>query len=214
MQTIVQKLDAETFDACLTRSVSYLLAGDVCALPTETVYGLCADAANEAACRKLYDIKGREESKPISLLVADIEMAAQVADLHDEARRLFSAFSPGPLTLILPKKRGAAVADALTAGSGTIGIRVPDHPFILSLLSRLGRPIAATSANLAGEKSPVNAGEALDRLAGRIPFLVDGGETSIRLASTVAGWVDGAFRIYREGNISMEDAKKVLNPPK
>ena len=211
MQTIVQKLDAETFDACLTRAASCLLAGDVCALPTETVYGLCADASNEGACQRLYEIKGRDERKPGSLPGSSVGMAGRVAVVGDEARRLFSAFSPGPLTLVLPKKRGAAVAGALTAGGGSVGIRIPDHPFVMAVLERMGRPIAATSANPAGEESPVNAEEVLARLGRRIPLLIDGGATSVRLASTVAGWQEGKLRLYREGSISLEDAMKVLN---
>ncbi|BEU86676.1 hypothetical protein TAMA11512_01400 [Selenomonas sp. TAMA-11512] len=211
MRVLIRELTAETFAACLDEAAARLLAGEVCALPTETVYGLFADGANEAACRRLYEVKGRDDAKPISLLAADVEMADTVAVLGEAARRLFDAFSPGPLTLILPKKPGAAVAKSICGDGGSIGIRIPAHDLVLALLKRMGRPLAATSANLAGEKSPVNASEVIAQLDGRIPLLIDGGETRVQAASTVAGWQEDELRIYRSGSISIEDARKVLN---
>lgn len=211
MKTTMQTLRADTFDRCLDMAAHCLQKGDICALPTETVYGLCADAKSQTACQRLYDVKGRAPSKPISLLASSIEMAADIAEVHEDARRLFHAFSPGPLTLVLPKRSDAAIADVLTSGGDDIGIRIPDHPFILALLKRLGRPIAATSANLSGACSPIEAAPILAQLEGRIPLLIDGGTTSVRLASTVIGWTQDELRIYRAGSISHQDAIKVLN---
>jgi L-threonylcarbamoyladenylate synthase len=180
--------------------LSFLRAGGVIGFPTDTAYGLGADPFNEEAVRRIFEIKGRPESKPILLLVNSIEMAEQVSVLSTTAQSLAERFWPGPLTLILPARE--SVPNVVTAGTGTVGVRWGDAQFATRVISALGKPLTATSANLSGQSSAVTIEEVRAQLEGRLDIVVDGGRLPERGGSTLVDLTAPTPRILREGPIS------------
>jgi L-threonylcarbamoyladenylate synthase len=162
-------------EAAAAAAARSLDEGGLVAFPTETVYGLGADATNPAAIARLYQAKGRPAFNPLIAHVGDIAAAQLIARFDDAAMALAEAFWPGPLTLVLPKTDGCAVADLATAGLDTIAIRIPAHPVARDILRLFGRPVAAPSANLSGHVSPTTAAHVESDLSGRIDLIVDGG---------------------------------------
>jgi L-threonylcarbamoyladenylate synthase len=179
--------------------VTALARGELVVFPTETVYGIGADARSAAAVERLLTVRGREEGKPILVLVADVAMAETVAaEISPAARRLAARFWPGPLTLVLPARDG--LPPGLTAGTGTIGVRVPGHAAAAALVAGLGRPVTAPSANPPGAPAPRTLDEAHAYFGARVAAYVDGG-TLAGGGSTVAS-VDGErIRVLRPGPI-------------
>src|SRR3954447_24755605 len=165
----------------------YLREGGLVAFPTETVYGLGADATNAAAIARLYQAKGRPAFNPLIAHVRDTVAAAQIARFDASATALAQAFWPGPLTLVLPKSEGCAVADLATAGLETVAIRVPAHGVAREILRAFGGAIVAPSANLSGHVSPTTAAHVQNDLAGRIDLIVDGGPVEVGVESTIVG---------------------------
>src|ERR1041385_3557715 len=151
-----------------------LRGGGLVAFPTETVYGLGADAGNAAAIARLYQAKGRPSFNPLIAHVGDLAAARRIADFNNQAILLAEAFWPGPLTLVLPKAPGCPVADLATAGLDTIAVRVPAHPIAREILRAFDGPVVAPSANLSGHVSPTTAAHVRSDLAGRIDLIVDG----------------------------------------
>ena len=179
--------------------MSALAAGALVVFPTETVYGLGADARSAAAVDRLVAVRGREEGKPILVLVADVEMAgAVVDDVPEGARRLARRFWPGPLTLVLPARGGLPAP--LTAGTGTIGVRVPGHALAKELVARFGGPVTAPSANPPGAEPPCRLDLARSYFGERVTAYVDGGELTGG-ASTVAALEGDRVRVLRAGPI-------------
>jgi len=180
--------------------VKALARGELAVFPTETLYGLGADACSEAAVERLVAVRGREAGKPILVLVRDVAMAARVAaEMSAEARRLAARFWPGPLTLVLPAKPGLPAA--LTAGSGTIGVRAPGHPVAAAIVDGLGGPVTAPSANPPGAEPPRRLDEARAYFGDRVGVYVDGG-TLPGGGSTVASVEGGELRVLRAGAVS------------
>lgn len=178
-----------------------LREGGVVALPTETVYGLAGDATDPTAVAAIYAAKRRPESNPLIVHVADTAAAAALVALGTTAARLAARFWPGPLTMVLPARSGSGIAPALTAGLGTLAVRVPSHPVMRDVLARLGRPLAAPSANASGGLSPTRAAHVLASLGGRIPLIVDGGAARGGLESSIVA-VDGdRVRLLRPGGV-------------
>jgi L-threonylcarbamoyladenylate synthase len=177
--------------------------GGIVAMPTETVYGLAADAANGEAVARIYEAKGRPAFNPLIVHVADIRQAAEIAEFGDEAVALANAYWPGPLTLVLPLRPGAPIASLVTAGLATIAIRSPAHPAMRDLLEAAGRPLAAPSANASGRISPTRADHVLASLGGRIPLIVDAGPTGHGLESTIVALTGGSPRLLRPGPIDL-----------
>ena len=178
------------------------------ALPTETVYGLGANALDAAAVGRIFAAKKRPAWDPIIVHIADEAMLeGLVAEVPEAARKLMKAFWPGPLTLLLP--RSAAVPDAVTAGRPLVGVRMPAHPVALELIRRAGVPVAAPSANLFGHISPTSAAHVLDDLDGRIDAVVDGGPTAHGVESTVLDPCQSPMVIYRPGAITAEQIRGV-----
>ena len=191
---------AELFEQAVRRVVGLLRAGEVVALPTETVYGLAANALDARAIEKIFKIKGRPAHNPIIAHVADINMAKQcVAHWPQLADRLANSFWPGPLTLVLP--RAKHIPDILTAGGSTVGVRWPSHPFIQAVIRHCGFPLAAPSANLSNQVSPTNAAHVQSQLGNRIPLIVDGGQCQVGLESTVLDLSETPPRLLRPGMI-------------
>lgn len=178
-------------------------AGQPVAIPTETVYGLAADATAGMAVARIYAAKGRPAFNPLIVHVPDPDAAARLAHLDGTARALAYAFWPGPLTLVLPRRDDAGVAALATAGLATIALRVPAHPAMRALLAATGLPLAAPSANASGTISPTRAAHVLASLGGRIPLVIDGGPCVVGLESTiVAVPPEGALRLLRPGPIA------------
>ena len=182
--------------------------GDLVAFPTETVYGLGADALNVEACRKIFAAKGRPSEKPLSLHVSSLEMVERVAKISSAAEKLFAAFCPGALTIILPKNK--IVSDFVTGGRSSVGIRFPANDVALSLIKFSGVPIAAPSANLSGKNPPTTAQEVFDNLSGRVEIILDGGQCAFGISSTIIDLTTAEPKILRHGAIPAEKILEVL----
>jgi L-threonylcarbamoyladenylate synthase len=191
----------ELFEIAVRCAVELLRAGEVVALPTETVYGLAANALDAEAVARIFEVKGRPAHNPIIAHVASVEMARRCTVQWPRlADRLAQAFWPGPLTLVLP--RSAAIPDLVTAGGPTVGTRWPSHPFIQAVIQRCGFPLAAPSANLSNRVSPTNAHHVFKQLGRKIPLIVDGGQAQVGIESTVLDLSVKPARVLRPGMIS------------
>jgi L-threonylcarbamoyladenylate synthase len=186
-----------------------LAAGGLVAFPTETVYGLGADATNAAAIARLYQAKGRPLFNPLISHVADLARAQRIGRFDAVAKALAEAFWPGPLTLVLPKREGCEVADLATAGLETIAIRVPAHPVARAILKSFGRPVVAPSANLSGHVSPTTAAHVQTDLMGRIDLIIDGGPVAVGVESTIIGCF-GQPMLLRPGGLARQQIERVL----
>lgn len=195
----------------IAAAAQYLQAGELVAFPTETVYGLGADALNEEAIRKIFMAKDRPMGNPLSVLIYDLhQLAVLVRSPSEQARRLMTAFWPGPLTLVLPKVD--TLLDGLTGGLPTIGVRMPNHPVALDLLKTFGKPIAAPSANLSGRLSPTCAEHVAHDLTGRIAGIIDGGACPVGVESTVLDMTTNPPTILRLGGVSLEAIERLIGP--
>jgi len=188
------------FQAAVERAAELLNAGQVVALPTETVYGLAANALDPRAIARIFEVKGRPAHNPIIAHVATQEMArCCTSHWPPLAEQLAKAFWPGPLTLVLP--RSPEIPDILTAGGPTVGIRWPGHPFIQAVIKRCGFPLAAPSANLSNQVSPTNARHVRKQLGEKIALIVDGGQAQVGIESTVLDLSVSPARLLRPGMI-------------
>ena len=189
-------------------AAALLRAGKLCAFPTETVYGLGADATDADAVLSIYETKGRPRFNPLIIHCADLAMASMLADFSPLAARLTS-FWPGSLTLVLPAKPGNGLADVATAGLDTVAIRIPDHPIALALIAAVGRPLAAPSANPSGRLSPTTAEQVRRGFAGKVPVL-DGGPCRAGVESTIIR-VEGERLVQlRAGAVAREEIERRL----
>ena len=199
----------ELFQAAVARAADLLRAGAVVALPTETVYGLAANALDPEAVARVFEIKGRPRSNPVIVHVASREMARRcVARWPEAADKLAAAFWPGPLTLVLPKS--GEIPDIVTAGGGTVGVRWPAHPFIQAVIRACGFPLAAPSANPFGDLSPTTAGHVRKNLGAKIPLIIDGGQSQVGIESTVLDLCAQPARVLRPGMIHLQSLRGVL----
>jgi L-threonylcarbamoyladenylate synthase len=195
--------------AAIERAAALLRAGDLVAFPTETVYGLGADAANAQAVRKIFVAKGRPADHPVIVHLPDVSHAERWASaVPDAARRLAEAFWPGPLTLILP--RAANVHDAVTGGQDSVGLRVPSHPVARALLAAFGGGIAAPSANRFGRISPTQAAHVAGDLGDAVALILDGGACEVGIESTIVALTDGIATLLRPGAIGERELAHVL----
>jgi L-threonylcarbamoyladenylate synthase len=210
MNTVVLSTHtAALFAQAVERAAELLRAGELVALPTETVYGLAANAWDAAAVARIYEVKGRPVRNPIIVHVAGLELAREcVAAWPPVAGRLAGAFWPGPLTLVLP--RSPRIPDIVTAGGATVGVRWPSHPFIQAVIRACGFPLAAPSANPANQVSPTNAAHVRKAFDGKIPLIVDGGQSQVGLESTVLDLAAARPRLLRPGMIHVESLLAVM----
>jgi L-threonylcarbamoyladenylate synthase len=206
--TRVAKADA----AVIAEAARVLAAGGLLAFPTETVYGLGADATNGQAVARLYEAKGRPSFNPLIAHIADVAAAHALARFDADAARLAAAFWPGPLTLVLPKADGCPVAELATAGLDSIAVRVPDHRVARDILAAFGKPIVAPSANRSGHVSPTTAAHVLADLGGRIDLIVDGGAAPVGVESTIVACL-GEPMLLRPGGLPREAIERVLGRP-
>ena len=186
-----------------------LAAGGLVAFPTETVYGLGADATDGQAVARLYEAKGRPAFNPLIAHVPDLASARKLAVFDADAERLAAAFWPGPLTLVLPRKPDCPVSELATAGLDTIAIRVPNHALARAILHAFGKPVVAPSANVSGHISPTTAAHVAADLDGKIDLIVDGGPAPVGIESTIVACLDEPA-ILRPGGLSREDIAATL----
>ena len=186
-----------------------LEGGGLVAFPTETVYGLGADATNARAVARLYEAKGRPSFNPLIAHVNDLQAAKRIARFDNRSLRLAEAFWPGPLTLVLPKAPGCPVSDLATAGLETVAVRVPAHPVAHEILQAFGKPIVAPSANISGHVSPTTAEHVFGDLSGRIDLIIDGGPVLVGVESTIVGCFETPL-LLRPGGLPREDIERVL----
>jgi L-threonylcarbamoyladenylate synthase len=190
-------------DEAIAEAARLILAGEPVAVPSETVYGLAADATNAEAVARIYAAKGRPSFNPLIVHVPDVEAAEELAAFGASARALAERHWPGPLTLVLPKRDDAPLPAIVTAGLPTVAIRVPCHPAMQALLRAVGRPLAAPSANASGTISPTRAEHVLKTLGGRIPLIIDAGPTSVGLESTIVRAGKDGLKLLRPGPIDL-----------
>lgn len=201
------RLDISAAD--LLQAASMLAGGECVAFPTETVYGLGADARNGEAVAQIFEAKNRPNFNPLIVHVKNLSAAKEFVQWSDLAERLATAFWPGPLTLVLPLRADHGLSTLVTAGLDTLAVRVPAHPVAQSLLAAFDGPVAAPSANPSGRLSPTSARHVIDTLHGRIAAVVDGGACSVGLESTIVG-LEGDPRLLRAGGLAAETIEEVL----
>ena len=204
MTTEILKPTAEN----LNRAGQLIKRGEIVALPTETVYGLGANAFDVEACKKIYLAKERPADKPLTLHVANFEMIEEIAEINLTAEKLIKKFLPGPLTIILPKKE--IVPDFVTCNSKNVGVRFPKNEIAQDLIRIAGVPIAAPSANISGKNPPVTAQEVFENLSGRIEIILDGGKCDVGISSTIVDISTGELKILRQGKISITQILETL----
>jgi L-threonylcarbamoyladenylate synthase len=190
----------------LAEAAELIRGGQPVAVPTETVYGLAADATDGQAVARIYAAKGRPSFNPLIVHVPDLAAAERIGEFDAAARGLAERHWPGPLTLVVPLRERSGIASLVTAGLPTIALRVPAHPVMQAVLQAVGRPLAAPSANASGRISPTRAEHVLASLAGRIPLILDDGPTERGIESTVIATRDGALRLLRPGPIDVPAA--------
>lgn len=205
METLLLAATEESIDT----AARLLKKGEVVAIPTETVYGLAANALSDTAVRKIFAAKGRPQDNPLISHIASLDMLEMVAsDIPDSAFQLAAAFWPGPLTLVLP--RGGRVSDAVCAGLSTAAVRMPSHTVARAIIARSGVPLAAPSANLSGSPSPTTARDVLADMQEKISLIVDGGACAVGVESTVVSLVGQEPVLLRPGFITAEQLEAVL----
>lgn len=197
-------------EAAIVRAAAIIGNGGCVAVPTETVYGLAADATDSRAVAGIYAAKGRPSFNPLIVHVPDLDAARTLVAFDDHGARLAEEFWPGPMTLVLPLRTPSPIASLVTAGLSTVAIRVPSHPAMQALLARCGRPLAAPSANASGTISPTRADHVLRTLNGRVPLVIDGGATARGIESTIIACIDGTVRLLRPGPLARDTVADLL----
>ncbi len=210
MKTIVYEVNPQQVDlAVMEKAADVLRQGGLVAFPTETVYGLGANGLDAAACKKIYEAKGRPSDNPLILHIASLSQLDQiVSQVPEMAKKLMDAFWPGPMTLILPKKD--CVPLSVTGGLDTVGVRFPSHPVAQALIRAAALPIAAPSANVSGKPSPTKASHVLFDMDGKIDVIVDGGAADVGLESTIIDATGPEAVILRPGAITLEMVQSLL----
>lgn len=209
---MTRRLPAGT-DRAIRDAADILASGGLVAFPTETVYGLGADATDGRAVAGIYAAKGRPSFNPLIAHVPDIDAAEALALVDPVSRALAERFWPGPLTLVLDRRPGCPVSELATAGLATLALRVPDHPVARDLLAAVGRPVAAPSANRSGHVSPTTADDVLADLDGRIDAVLDGGPTTVGVESTIVRVAGGSVLLLRPGGVTRGEIEAVTGRP-
>lgn len=184
-------------------------SGGLAAVPTETVYGLAANGLDGSAVKKIYEVKGRPENKPISLLVSGVEALDDLGkNVPESAYKLAELFFPGPITIIV--EAGEKIPDIVRAGGTTVGLRCPAHPVTLEIIKKAGVPLAAPSANISGQPSPKCAGDVMEYFDGKIECIVDGGKCTLGVESTIVDVTGTVPKILRQGFLASEKIFEAL----
>lgn len=199
-------------DQSIMEAAGFLTAGRLVALPTETIYGLGANALDGVAVAKIFAAKGRPSFNPLIVHVPDLAAASALVEMNEAARAVAGKFWPGPLTMILPRKPGCPVSDLCSAGLSTLAIRIPSHPAALKLLRAAGVPVAAPSANKSGGISPTTPQHVLESLGEAVDFILAAGASEVGLESTVLDLSGDKPLILRPGAVTAEDLAPILGP--
>ena len=210
--TILISKQAVATPETIAQAAKILADGGLVAFPTETVYGLGADATNGEAVAGIFAAKGRPRFNPLIVHVTDIEQAQQHGEFNPAARQLAQTFWPGALTLVLPRRAQTRLSHLVSAGLDTVALRVPSHPVAQQLLLRSGRPIAAPSANVSGKVSATTAAHVAESLGGKIDFILDGGAAALGLESTVIGFENDLPVLLRPGAIARDEIEALVGP--
>ncbi len=196
-------------DESIALAADLLQRGELVALPTETVYGIAADARNGEAVKKIFEAKGRPQDNPLIVHICGLEMLhGIVSEVPERAKKLAAAFWPGPLTMVMP--RGPEVSEVTCAGLDTVGVRMPSHPVVQAVIRKSGVAFAAPSANLSGKPSPTNAADTYTDMNGRLPLILDGGECTYGVESTVVSLIGEHPMLLRPGYITKEQMEQAL----
>jgi L-threonylcarbamoyladenylate synthase len=194
----------------IDKAVGILKGGGLVAFPTETVYGLGADATQDLAVAKIYAAKGRPQFNPLIAHVLDVDAAFELAEFPADALKLAARFWPGPLTLVLPRRVPCPVSMLASAGLPSLALRVPAHPLALELLREFGKPVVAPSANPSGRISPTTAAHVRAGLGGKVDLILDGGPSAVGLESTIVSFLEERPRLLRSGGLSREAIEAAL----
>lgn len=207
--TIIRKVDQLNPDPSIVDEAAEIIrSGGTVVFPTETVYGLGADATNGAACTKIYNAKGRPPDNPLIIHFASVEMARNYAEIRPRIRRAADTLWPGPITFIVKSRPN--ISPVARASLGTVGVRIPANPLALQLIKKAKRPIAAPSANISTRPSIVTSEDAIRELSGIVDVILDAGETFFGIESTVVQLVNDGFNVLRPGALSVEDLVPIL----
>ncbi|WP_294500624.1 L-threonylcarbamoyladenylate synthase [uncultured Gemmiger sp.] len=205
METKILPVNEES----LALAADLLRRGELVALPTETVYGIAADARNGEAVKKIFEAKGRPQDNPLIVHIYGMDMLPGIVSVVPErAKKLAAAFWPGPLTMVMP--RGPEVSSVTCAGLNTVGVRMPSHPVVQAVIKKSGIAFAAPSANLSGKPSPTNAADTFTDMNGRLPLILDGGECTYGVESTVVSLIGEHPMLLRPGYVTKEQMEQVL----
>lgn len=198
-------------DGKISQAIKRLSEGNLICFPSETVYALAADATNSSAVQKIYQVKGRKQQTPLSLMVASIVAAKEYVVFNTQAEKLAMSFWPGPLTLVLPVRepRPSTISTLVNGGMSTLGIRIPNHPVAQDILQAFSKPIVATSVNPTGQPSATSVEEVRHYFKDDI-FIVPGEKSLLSLASTVVDMTCSPFKILREGSVSAKQIQEIL----
>ena len=193
----------------VNKAVEVILKGGVIGYPTETVYGLGVNALSDTAVEKIFELKGREKNKPILIIAAELDQVKKlVASFPHQAEILAKSFWPGPLTMVL--EASDHLSESLLGGGNWIGVRIPDNQICLELLKQCGVPITSTSANISGQKNPISAAEVCENFGDKLDLIIDGGDSTSPLPSTVIGFEDDQVTLFREGAISIKTIEQII----
>ncbi|WP_262689504.1 L-threonylcarbamoyladenylate synthase [Kordiimonas aestuarii] len=204
---------SEHEDGAISSAVELLRAGNLVAIPTETVYGLAADATEHCAVQQIYEAKGRPSNNPLICHVSDIEMAKSYVVVPPIAEKMMQRFWPGPLSLVLEMRQATKIALPVSAGLHTLAVRCPDHEITRQIIRALGHPIAAPSANPSGKLSPTSVADVKTGLGGKIPLIIDGGNTDVGIESTIVGVRAGKLYLLRPGTVTADDISQAMGEP-
>jgi len=193
----------------ISKAISVLNEGRLVGVPTETVYGLAGDATNDGAVARIYEVKNRPDFNPLIIHGPSVESLEAYAHFNDKARLLAQTFWPGPLTMVLPRKE-SNLSLLLSAGLDTVAVRIPNHPVMLDLLKEFGKPLAAPSANPSGAISPTSARHVEDGLGDKIDLILDGGDCTVGVESSILDMTTDQPTLLRAGGIALEDIKVVI----
>ena len=203
METIIYNWQEEIKKEELENTIEIIKKGGIVIFPTDTVYGIACDAFNEEAIKKLFKLKERNDNKPICVLTSSIEKINKVAYLKDKEKELINKYMPGAVTIICDKKEN--VSDILTSNLATIGVRIPNDKIALKILENVENPLATTSANISGKKAGIEINDFYNEFKNKVDIIINGGETNLKLSSTIIRLKNENIEILREGTIKIKD---------
>lgn len=187
----------------LENVIKVIVDGGVVIFPTDTVYGVAANSLDETAIKKLFDLKERNDNKPICVLTSSVDKIKKIAYVRDEEQKIIDKYMPGALTIILDKKE--IVSDVLTSGLKTVGVRIPNNEIALRILDKLEYPLATTSANISGMEAAVKKEDLIKEFDGKVDIIIDGGITDLKVSSTIVKIKNNEIEVLRQGTIKITD---------